>query len=143
MEEAMEHPNPQADTGLLGVVTEVVADQVMVLQTLDTEHLLAPVDTAAAVVVMAVVTEVDMVVETVAEVVVMVVEILVDTVVEVVVVMAVQLSLHQVATDPHQVVMDFRPTDLLSPHMDHQEGLYLQVLDMDLHHREGTQVVEV
>ena len=24
-----------------------------------------------------------------------------------------------------------------------QEGLYLQVLDMDLHHREGTQVVEV
>ena len=67
-------------------------------------YLKAPVDTAAAVVVMAVVTEVDMVVETVAEVVVMVVEILVDTAVEVVEDMVVQLSLHQVATDPHQVL---------------------------------------
>ena len=67
-------------------------------------YLKAPVDTAAAVVVMAVVTEVDMVVETVAEVVVMVVEILVDTVVEVVEDMVVQLSLYQVATDPHQVL---------------------------------------
>ena len=61
-------------------------------------------DTEAVVVVMAVVTEVDMVVETVAEVVVMVVEILVDTVVEVAEDMVVQLSLHQVATDPHQVL---------------------------------------
>ena len=43
----MEHLNPQVDTELLGAVTEAVADQVMVLlilvmvlQILDTEHLL-------------------------------------------------------------------------------------------------------